>query len=134
MTYSARFDDKTLDVNAQEIGLVTRFDRLTASVNYVDVARAPSYGRVDTSEQVWASASVDLFDGWRIFGGFRYDLEEDRKLRNLVGIGWDCDCMSVSLAYEEDFTSDRDVEPDRSILLSVDFRTLGGAGVSTSVD
>lgn len=134
MTYTARIDDETFDVNAQEFGLVARYDRFSASVNYVDVGEAERYGRLGASEQIWASGSVSLFDSWRVFGGFRYDLEHERRLRNVIGIGWDCDCMSVSLAYQEDFTEDRDVEADRSIVLSVDFRTLGGLSASTDID
>lgn len=133
-TYLARFDDESMELNAQEIGIAATIDRLTAAVNYSDVAAAPIYGRPDDVEQIWTAGSLRLWENWRIFGGFRYDLAVDRQIRNVIGIGWDCDCMSVSLAYAEDFTRDRDVDQERSIILSVSFRTLGAARASFGVD
>ena len=133
-TYLARFDDESLEMNAQEIGLAATVDRLTAAVNYSDVAAAPLYGRPDDVEQIWASGAMRVWENWRLFGGFRYDLANDRQVRNVIGIGWDCDCMSVSLAYAEDFTRDRDVDQERSIILSVSFRTLGAVRGSIGID
>ncbi|MGF7160494.1 LPS-assembly protein [Rhodoligotrophos appendicifer] len=133
-TYSARFDDKNMELSAQELGVAGTFSRLTAAVNYADVEAAPDYGRPDPVHQIWTQGSLNLWEGWRVFGGTRYDLDKDRQVRNVMGIGWDCDCMSVSLAYAEDFTKDRDVNEERSIILSVSFRTLGAIKGSVGID
>lgn len=133
-TYVARFDDKSMEMNAQELGIAASYERLTAALNYSDVLAAPRYGRPADVEQIWASGSVNVWENWRVFGGFRYDITNDRQVRNVIGIGWDCDCMSVSLAYAEDFTRDRDVDQERSVILSVSFRTLGAVKASIGID
>jgi LPS-assembly protein len=99
----------------------------------VDADAEPAYGRPDHEQQVWATADLRLGWGWSVFGGIRYDLEFNKTVRDLIGVGYDCDCFSAKLYYKHDNTSDRDVEESHAIMLQVDFRTLGQTTVGSKL-
>ena len=126
LTAQARFDEQTFDVHAMETGVNFDIDRLNAAVNYVNLEEEPIYGRDDARQQVWATADYALYGGFSVFGGFRYDIESDSMIRNVVGLGYDCDCADVRISYQEEYQKDRDIEPNRSIQFSVQLKTLGG--------
>jgi len=90
---------------------------------YADVAKAEAYGRDGREQQVWGDAVYRLTGAWNVFGGFRYDLEEDTFMEKLIGIGFDCECMNARLTYSED--KDQDESVDRTLKLSVELRTIG---------
>jgi LPS-assembly protein len=132
-TAEARFDDQTFDVHAMEAGMNFDINRLNAAVNYVNLEQEPIYGRDDARQQIWATADYALYGGWSVFGGFRFDIESDSMIRNVVGIGYDCDCADVRLSYQEEYQKDRDIEPNRSIQLSVQLKTLGGGSIGAGL-
>lgn len=127
--WQGRFDEATLALNSVETGVDFDWGPLGASANYVSVDAEPAYGRTSAQQQLWATADLAVGGGWKMFGGFRYDLEFDRPVKNLIGIGYDCDCFLFKLYYKEDYTSDRDIEKDRALMLTIEFRTLGSATV-----
>ena len=133
LTAEARFDDQTFDVHAMEAGMNFDINRLNAAVNYVNLEQEPIYGRDDARQQIWATADYALYGGWSVFGGFRFDIESDSMIRNVVGIGYDCDCADVRLSYQEEYQKDRDIEPNRSIQLSVQLKTLGGGSIGAGL-
>ena len=129
----ARFDEQTFNLHALETGVNFDIDRLNAAVNYVTLGEEPIYGREEARQQIWATADYQLNGGWSVFGGFRYDIESDNMIRNVVGVGYDCDCALVRVAYEEEYQEDRDIEPNRSLVLSVQLKTLGGGSIGSGL-
>ncbi|CAN5531848.1 LPS-assembly protein LptD [soil metagenome] len=128
-SYQMRFAENLTDINTQEGGVSLNFDRFGASLFYANLEADPFSGRPEKGQQLWGTASWYFSKGWRLFGGARYDLQNGELLRDTVGIGYDCDCMSFKLAYEEDRT-DVDGESDRSLMFSVELKTLGGFSVA----
>jgi lipopolysaccharide assembly outer membrane protein LptD (OstA) len=119
-----------LDVSTQEIGLDARFWRLNTTLNYAALGAEPAQGRPFEQEQVWGAAEYALGGGWSILGAARYDVETSRLVRGQLGLGFDCDCFKFQVFYRHDNTSDRDVREDHSVMLSIEFRTLGSAAIS----
>jgi LPS-assembly protein len=122
-TYEARVEEDLSRINVQEAMVSLTLDRISGSLAYADVAKAESYGRDDREQQVWGDAVYRLTGAWNVFGGFRYDLEEDTFMEKLIGIGFDCECMNARLTYSED--KDQDESVDRTLKLSVELRTIG---------
>lgn len=120
-----RFDQTSLALHSVETGVDMNYGPLTLSADYVNVDAEPYYGRPTRQEQVWATADVTLWQGWKVFGGIRYDLALDRPVKQLIGFGYDCDCFAFKMYYKEDFTSDRDIGKSRALMLSIEFKTLG---------
>lgn len=133
LSYQARLDDRSFTIKTQEVGLTGNYAGLTGSVNYVNVAAAPAYGRPFRQEQVWGDMEYMVSEHWSIFGGARYDLVANRALRHMAGIGYHCDCFDFKLYYKETNSKDRDANASRSILMSVEFKTLGGGTIGSGI-
>lgn len=126
-TYQARVEEDLSRINTQEASASLTLARIWGSLSYADIGAAPIYGRPDHEEQIWGDAGYKLAESWSLFGGFRYDVPEDIFINKYVGILFECDCMNAKLTYSE-FTDDSDDEVDRSLKLSVEFRTIGKIG------
>jgi LPS-assembly protein len=131
-SYQARIEEDFSDLNVQEVGLSLTFDRISGSLSYADLDAEPAYGRPTPEEQLWGDAIYNLTGGWNVFGGFRYDLEDDRFLRYFAGIGYDCDCLKFRLAYIEDNVGDGDDKPGSTIKLTLELKTLGSGSISNA--
>ena len=107
----------------QETSASLTLDRISGSLSYADIAPAAAYGRRAREQQVWGDASYRLGDAWSLFGGFRYDFEDNEFMNKKIGIAFDCDCMSARLTYAEDLQTGNEL--DRSLKLSVELRTIG---------
>jgi lipopolysaccharide assembly outer membrane protein LptD (OstA) len=132
-TYQARFDEDSLDIHSQEMGLDARFWRLTTTLNYAQLGAEPANGRLFDQEQVWGAAQYALGAGWSVLGAVRYDVESRRLVRGQIGLGFECDCFNFQVYYRHDNTSDRDVEEDHSVLLRVEFKTLGSTAIRAGI-
>jgi LPS-assembly protein len=132
LTYAVRAEEDLSQINAQEASASLTFDRFSASLGYADIAAAANYGRPDHEEQIWGDARLRLGAGWSVFGGLRYDLEYDDFVQKSIGLAFNCDCMNAELRYAEKLTADNANPIERSIFLSVSFRTLGAASAGFS--
>ncbi len=133
LSYQARIDDRSFRIKTQEAGLRAKYGALSGSLNYLDVAAAPAYGRPFRQEQIWGDAEYFFTDRWSVFGSARYDLAVNRGLEQTVGIGYNCDCFDFKLYYKETKASDRDANASRSVMMSVEFKTLGSAKVGAGL-
>jgi LPS-assembly protein len=131
--WQGRFDQTSLALNSLETGVDFNYGPLSMSANYLNIDAEAAYGRPLAQQQLWATADLAVGQGWKVFGGFRYDLALERPIKNLIGIGYDCDCFAFKLYYKEDYTSDRDDLKERAVMMSIEFRTLGSATVGSGL-
>ena len=73
---------------------------------------------------------MGLTDGWYLFGGARYDIENNYLARNTLAFEFDCECMNFKMAYSTSKESWRQ-NTDHRVMLSIDLATLGGTSVSS---
>jgi LPS-assembly protein len=133
LSYEIRFDQELSGIKTQEFGVGLTFDRISGSLNYVDLDAEPLYGREIRQQQIWASGSYTFANGWRVFGGLRYDFQEDTVIRDTIGIGYACDCADISLAYNGSNEANGDIDSGSSITLTVELKTLGSASVGSGI-
>ncbi len=133
MTYQARLSEDDFHVHTHEAGLSFDYGRLSTAMNYVKLDAEPAFGRPGDQEQLWFQGAFGLGGGWSLFGGIRYDLELDQRIRNHVGLRFECDCFNFELYYKEDFTDDRDAEGDRAIMMSIELKTLGSTRFGSGI-
>lgn len=133
LSYQARVDDRSFKFKTHEASLTGKYGPLSGSANYVNIAAAPAYGRPLKQEQIWGNAEYFMTSRWSVFGSSRYDLALNRSLDYTVGLGYHCDCFGFKVYYKDTNASDRDATSSRSIMMSVEFKTLGsgkaGAGL-----
>ncbi len=132
-SYQARIDDRSFNFKTHEAGLTGNYGALSGSINYLNVAAAPAYGRPLKQEQVWGNAEYFFSDRWSVFGGARYDLALNRSLQHTVGLGYHCDCFGFKVAYKETNATDRDARASRSLIMSIEFKTLGSGTVGAGL-
>jgi LPS-assembly protein len=129
-SYETRLAEDLSKTRTQEAGVSLNLDRLSGSIYYANLDPEPSAGRPFHEQQVWGDASWNFTGGWSLFGAIRYDLEDDRILRDAVGFAYDCDCFNFKIYYLEDFTGDEEFRLGRSVMFSIDFKSLGGGQVA----
>ncbi len=130
LSYQVRAEEDLSAINRQEAFGSLTFDSFTLNAGYLNIAAEPAYGRLKKEQWAEADTRVGLTDGWYLFGGARYDIENSYFARQTLGLEFDCDCMNFKLAY----SSNKDSEianTDHRITLSFDLATLGGSSVSS---
>jgi LPS-assembly protein len=130
LSYQARVEEDLSSINVQEAFANFTVDRFSTSLGYIYLDSEPSAGREETTEQIESDASFRFTEAWSLFGGLRYDLDDDKFRSKSVGIAFDCDCMSAKLTYSETNKEDSDEETESMLKLSVELRTIGRTGFS----
>jgi LPS-assembly protein len=129
LSYQARVEENLSKINVQEAFANYTWDQLSGSLGYINIAGAPTAGRINAIENVEGSASYKLNQAWSVFGGLKYDLINDRFSSKTAGIAFDCECMAASLTYSQvDPTNPADA-PERRVYFSVELRTIGKTGI-----
>ncbi len=128
LSYQARIEEDFSDINVQEAALSLNFDRFSGSISYASLKADPHVDRPDDEQQVWGAVGWNFSGGWSVYAGARYDIEDSKLLKDTVGIGYNCDCFNFRIFYEED-RADEDEKVDRSVLFSIDLKSLGGDDV-----
>ena len=127
LSYQLRVENQDFTIHAQEAALRARFDQVTLKGGYAELDAEASYGRTEREQQMWADGTVAIYGPWNMFGGAHYDIERATMIRNYIGLGFDCDCLNAKLYYTEDYDTTSRLRKDRSLLFSVDVKTLGSS-------
>lgn len=109
-------------------------DRLSLTAGYTYIGSQPDYGFNDDREQASASGSLKFAENWRVFGAAQFDVKNNQLISDSVGISYNDECFSLSLAFSETrnrYTSD---VSGQKILLRIGIRTIGTVDHSQSLD
>ena len=130
----ARFDNDDLAVRRAEIQASGTRGPLSASLGYAFLGKKPAQGIDNDREEILGAGSLRLLTNWRVFGSVRYDLRNSTTVRDAIGLGYDDEGFSASLAYAEDRSRNDGTPVDKTIYLRVGLRTLGDTQLSTDAD
>lgn len=130
-----RFDEKDFAVNRAEIEATKVTGPVTMSAAYIYLRKdlQPDDGddsSIEETQGVNASASVRVFDNWRVFGALSYNLTGAAIASNSLGLAYDDECLSLSIAYSEAYGTDI---PTRKLAFYINFRTLGDTNINADV-
>jgi LPS-assembly protein len=117
-----RLDKDNFDANAVETNVTMRNNRLSLTGQYAYYDSQTALGLTQVRHQAAAQTSIKLDDNWRLFGGIRYDLEDNITLNRNIGLGYSNECFIFDLAYTESF--DRNGERSGGINFNISIRTL----------
>jgi LPS-assembly protein len=131
--YRFRLDDQKLKIRRNEVSLLGRRGPVTGELGYAYFAADQSVA-FTPREEIYAGSVLRLDEYWRLFGQTRRDLANSRTVANRVGIGYEDECIDFSIGFSQSFYRDRDIEPDKSVVLRITFKTLGTARVAGSTD
>jgi LPS-assembly protein len=129
-SYQVRAEEDLSRINRQELFGSLTFDSFALNAGYLNIAAEPAYGRVSDEQWLEGDMRLALSDGWYLFGGARYDIENDFLAKHAVGLEFDCQCMNFKMSYSS--YKDSAIETrDHRVMFSIDLATLGGTRVGT---
>jgi LPS-assembly protein len=107
-------------------------------VNYAEAAAQPGLeqqglGVNEDRAEIRTAGALALTERWALLGQIRYDLEEDRRLTDAVGLRYQDDCFMLSVQYAQSEIKDRDIEPEQTIMLNFSLKYLGTYSVQSEV-
>jgi LPS-assembly protein len=130
LSYQVRAEEDLSAINRQEAFGSLTFDSFSVNAGYLNIAAEPAYGRLKDEQWAEADARLALTQGWYLFGGARYDIENSYLAKQTLGLEFDCDCMNFKMSYSASkggATENR----DHRVMFSLDLATLGGSSVSS---
>ncbi|MGY6549696.1 MAG: LPS-assembly protein LptD [Roseinatronobacter sp.] len=96
------------------------------STSYMRIVANPFEGRDDTSSELSFDGSRQLSDFWTGRVEWRYDIEERRADRALLGLNFTNECLRIEMGLERRFSSASAPSGRTSVGLSLDVLGVGG--------
>ena len=118
--------------------------KLSGSLNFADTRLSASYNQLSKSyfdsateekEELVLTANQKLPYGWGLSVTQKYDMTNDtRELTDsIVDVNYGGglqDCLTISIGYNRDTESDRDIKPIDEVFVLFSFKNLGAVGTS----
>lgn len=123
LTHRVDIDETDGSINRNEVYLDGHLGRSSVEVSYVRLPQAVAQLGITSREEINGQATIGFLDHWLAFAGARRDLAESRMIDTEYGVGYDDECLGVSISYQRKYTRDRDVLPSSDILLRFNLKT-----------
>ncbi|MBB5751484.1 LPS-assembly protein LptD [Prosthecomicrobium pneumaticum] len=133
LTARTRLDESDFTLNRAELTATGRMGAVTASTSYLFLRDDPETSDSEATEAVSVRGSWQFAEYWRAFGSVGYDIHEKTLASSSVGLAYDDECTTFSIAYsqvDKDYSS---IETTKKLMMKLELRTLGGAGVQTDL-
>ena len=134
LTARARLDDNDLTVNSTGLTAIGTYRGSIASVDYNYVRESPASGVFRRREELTAATSLKIADNWSVLGSLTFDLRNDNRVAQSLGLAYADDCFAISATYSETTDSYSDLASDRRIFLRVTLRTIGDSEFSSQLN
>jgi LPS-assembly protein len=108
LTNRIDIDERNGNVLRNEVYLTATFGRSSTRISYVQLS--PSLGLPERQE-VNAQADINFYRNWEAFAAIRRDLKADQMLDDEFGLGYEDECLGISVSYRRKYTADRDLPP-----------------------
>ncbi len=128
VTARGRFDNEDFALNRGEVSAIGSYGASTASIDYTFLRESPASGIFNQREELTTAATVGLFDNWSVSGSLVYDLRNDSRVADSLGIAYSDDCFLVSATYSETTDPYSDLASERRIFFRVSLRTIADGG------
>jgi len=120
LTHRIDIDEQTGTVRRNEVYLTGNYGRSSTQISYIELA--PTLG-LAAREEVNAQMDVNFYENWQAFAAIRRDMIANQTVDNEFGIGYEDECLGISVAYRRKYISDRDLPPSTSIILRLNLKT-----------
>ena len=110
---NGRFDNASFAVNRAEVEATAALGPVSASAAYLYLRNNPYSSTLASASVVRGAGSINLTDNWRTFGSVIYDINGNTVAGDGLGLAFDNDCLTFSVAYNE--TARRLYRPAKSL-------------------
>jgi LPS-assembly protein len=113
-------DEQSGNVRRNETYLTGTYGRNATRISYIELA--PTLG-LPARQEVNAQIDVNFYRNWQAFAAIRRDMKADQTLDTEFGLGYEDDCLGISLGYHRKYTTDRDLRPSTNFVLRFKLKT-----------
>ena len=124
--YRTRIDRDDFVARRNELSVLAGPPILNLNLNYTFVDSQADQTEFPDREQVDWTLSSKISRYWSLYGGQLIDIEENDTRQIAVGALYADECFTISAKFQRDFFSDREIEPEDSFFITVNFKHLGG--------
>ena len=112
-------------IRRHEIYVTGSYNRSSIQVSYVQLPQSVTNLGLPSREQINAQADVNLWGNWQVFVAGQRDLANSQFLNTEYGLGYEDECLGISLAYRRKYTEDLilGVPPSTSMILRFSLKT-----------
>lgn len=113
------------NVRRHEIYVTGSYNRSSLQVAYVQLPTTVANLGLPSREQVNAQADLNIFGNWQVFAAAQRDLQANQFLNTEFGLGYEDECLAISLAYRRKYTQDLilGVPPSTAVVLRFSLKT-----------
>lgn len=120
LTNRIDIDERTGNVQRNETYLTATLGRSATRVSYIELS--PTLG-LPARQEVNAQLDINFYRNWQAFAAIRRDLKSDQTLDSEFGLGYEDECLGISLGYHRKYTTDRDLKPSTNFVLRFKLKT-----------
>ena len=130
INWSGRLASSDFELNESRTTVSGKVRKLGYTVEHVQMAKPYFQSAASDLEEMKLSLSYDLPGGWTASGTQIWDLSNGKTRRDsstaaLKWTGGIQNCLTISLDYDRDMQSDRDISSTDQFMLTVNFKYLG---------
>jgi LPS-assembly protein len=123
LTHRIDIDQSTGDVQRNEVYLTGTYGRSSLQVSYVQLAPSAVTLGLDSREEINAQADLNFYRNWQAFAAVQRDLIAGEMINTEYGLGYEDECLAISLAYRRKYTSEPGLPPSTAVLLRIGLKT-----------
>jgi LPS-assembly protein len=120
LTNRIDIDEQNGNVRRNETYLTGTYGRSATRISYVQLS--PTLG-LPARQEVNAQVDINFYRNWQGFAAIRRDLKADQTLDTEFGLGYEDECLGISLGYHRKYTTDRDLKPSTNFVLRFKLKT-----------
>jgi LPS-assembly protein len=124
----SRFDDEDLTLNRADLAATAGYGNSSAGIDYTYLRESPASGIFNRREEISASAAIEVIDNWSVLASLVYDLRNDSRVSDSLGLAYADDCFSFSATYSETTDPYTDLVSSRQVFFRMSLRTVADGG------
>ncbi|HEX3431227.1 MAG TPA: LPS assembly protein LptD [Rhizomicrobium sp.] len=113
--------DGSLERNEASVNAI--YGRSSLQVSYLKLPSEEVTLELPPREEVKAQLLLGLWGNWLAFAAGQRDLQASHMISDEFGIGYDDECVGLSISYERNFTQFRELVPSTSIVFRFTLKT-----------
>lgn len=120
LTNRIDIDEQTGNVRRNETYVTGTYGRNATRISYIELS--PTLG-LPARREINAQIDINFYRNWQAFAAIRRDIKADQTLDSEFGLGYEDDCLGISLGYHRKYTADRDLKPSTNYVLRFKLKT-----------
>ncbi len=112
-------------IRRHEIYVTGSYDRSSLQLSYVQLPTSVASLGLPRREEINVQADINFWRNWQVFAAAQRDLSNSQFLNTEYGLGYEDECLAISLAYRRKYISDiiQGLPPSTSVILRFNLKT-----------